>query len=77
MDNQKGKEMNILATKQFDSEVQAINAGRGTPIEQLFDENLPVGTYVYVNTDAEIVAAAIGKRETPADEVEFLGRIAP
>ncbi len=69
--------MNILASKQYDSEVEAINAGRGTPIEQLFSEKLPVGTYVYVNGDAEIVAATISKRETPADEVEFLGRIAP
>ena len=67
--------MKILATVQCKNEAQAINTGRNTPIEQLFSEKLPVGTYVYVNTDGEIVAASVPTDATPQDEVMWLGNI--
>ena len=70
--------MTILGSKQYKSEGAAINAARRSTLHELATAcGVKQRCYLYVNEDAEIIAAQIDSDASPIDEVFDIGVFDP
>lgn len=71
--------MVTIATIQYKSEAAMMADVYSLSIDEIaakLGEKLPSGAYLYANESNQIEAAHVWPDATPADEVEFIGRVA-